>query len=83
VLEGEESEDRPGLYFSRAVESDMVCASTEAAEDGVAFLFRGVSDVGLIATDRAEVRWGEVISLKPEVRDLGFLVTAVSKCDHG
>jgi len=38
---------------SRAVESDRVCASTEAIEDGVAFLFTGGSDVGLIATDRA------------------------------
>jgi len=38
---------------------------------------------GLITTDRAKVRWREVVSLKPEVGELGFLMVAVAKCDHG
>jgi hypothetical protein len=67
----------------RAVESDMVYASTETIKGGVAFLFTERSDVGLIATERAEFCWKEVLSLKSEVQDLGFVVVAVAKCDHG
>jgi len=39
--------------------------------------------VGVTATDRAEVRWEQVVRLKPEVGDLGFLVAAVAKCVRG
>jgi len=60
----------------------MVCASTEATEYGIAFLLTERHDVGLLATDRPESRCVKLLSLKPEVGDLEFLVVAVAKCEH-